>query len=556
VQPGIYQQPLVLDALQHQQPREPPGRRHCHRPTGTGCRSHASRAWRAQQAGHWSTGVETGPNMEGKGEGTVVQEELPRPSNYVPIRFSRTFGSENKTPQHKRWQHLTRGRKRTSKYRNLTPLAKGKMERMLEDQSQLKRLTRSPPYEFAEAAAILLNVILIACDTERRAALADSVSVPRAVQGEILFNVLGDLFCLIFMADLVLRFVADGWEFFQSREWLWNIFDIVVVFTTLLESGARWQQYASAEVTSFRAFAGKFAALRIVRLLRIIRSTRSIRASPLVRELCIMVYSLTGALKPLLWSAVLLVAVLLIFAVFFVDGAVAFTLQLGVEGRPDTDELTRFFSTLPVAIRSLYMAMTGGVDWDEIWQALELLPSEYQLIFLAFVTFGILALLNVVTAVFVGTALQQSQNDQELRVQTEVEKKVDFIQSMQRVFEELDTNSSGTLTLEEFEKQMQDENVLTFMATLELDVDQIRTLLTLLDRDQNGEVDIDEFITGCIRLKGGAKSLDMAILQYQIEWMLHNVAMLHEAILGTHHALPLPKQTQLTSQGTVTCAMP
>merc|ERR550537_2016635 len=91
---------------------------------------------------------------------------------------------------------------------------------------------------------------------------------------------------------------------------------------------------------------------------------------------------------------------------------------------------------------------------------------------------------------------------------------------------ELDSNDSGTLTLDEFEKQIQDENVLTFLSTLELDIDQVRTLLMLLDVDQNGEVDIEEFITGCLRLKGGAKSLDMAILQYQIEWILHNVEAL------------------------------
>jgi len=101
---------------------------------------------------------------------------------------------------------------------------------------------------------------------------------------------------------------------------------------------------------------------------------------------------------------------------------------------------------------------------------------------------------------------------------------------MQRVFEELDANDSGTITLDEFEKQIQDENILSYLSSLELDIDQVRTLLTLLDRDQNGEVDIEEFITGCLRLKGGAKSLDMAILQYQIEWILHTVDVLARTV--------------------------
>merc|ERR1719335_1482575 len=97
---------------------------------------------------------------------------------------------------------------------------------------------------------------------------------------------------------------------------------------------------------------------------------------------------------------------------------------------------------------------------------------------------------------------------------------------MLRVFEELDTNHSGSLSLEEFEQHIQDENILAYLSTLELDINQVRTLLTLLDLDQNGEVDIEEFVSGCLRLKGGAKSMDMAILQYQIEWILHNLGNL------------------------------
>jgi len=241
-----------------------------------------------------------------------------------------------------------------------------------------------------------------------------------------------------------------------------------------------------------------------------------------------MVHSLTGAMKPLAWSVVLMCIILLIFGVYLTEGTIALCIEKGAWCGEAGNELVEQFGTLSAASLSLYMAMTGGQDWGEIWASLQPLPVEYQIGFLIFLTFAVLALLNVVTAVFVETAMQQSQRDRELLVQQEVEQKVEFVETMQRVFEELDTNGSGTLSLEEFEQQMDDENVLTFLSTLELDIDQVRTLLTLLDLDQNGEVDIEEFITGCLRLKGGAKSLDMAILQYQVEWILHNTAALNE----------------------------
>jgi hypothetical protein len=177
------------------------------------------------------------------------------------------------------------------------------------------------------------------------------------------------------------------------------------------------------------------------------------------------------------------------------------------------------------------MAMSGGVDWADIWEALSPLPSEYKFGFLLFVTFATLALLNIVTAVFVESAMQRSQCDRELLVQQEMEQKVEYVETLQRVFEELDNDGSGTLTLDEFERQIQDENILTYLRALDLDIDQVRILLPLLDVDQNGEVDIEEFITGCLRLKGGAKSLDMAILHYQIEWILHKLGTLDRLVV-------------------------
>jgi len=447
----------------------------------------------------------------------------------LPSRFGTGFGRAEKTPQHKRWEKGRTGHRWRSPTRNVTPLAKRKAALVLANQTELERFTRSPWYEFVEAIAIIANALIVVLDTERRAELLAVAGLedPGARSGEVGLNLLADLFCIFFAVSLVLRAAAEK-QFFRARDRFWNACDVVVVVTAILESIARWHQYATQSVSGFRAFAGKFSMLRIVRLLRIVRGTRSIRVSRFIREFCIMVNSLTSAIKPLCWSVVLMSVVLLVFGVFLADGVIAFTVQHGAEASQASKDLMVYFDTLSSAVLTLYMAMSGGLDWIDVWRALRPLPWEYGFAFLAFIAFSILALLNVITAVFVETVMQRSQKDRDLRVQQEMERKVDFSESMQRVFEELDANSSGTLTLEEFEKQLEDENVLTFLSTLELDINQVRTLLTLLDRDQNGEVDIEEFITGCLRLKGGAKSLDMAILQYQVEWILHNMACLGE----------------------------
>merc|ERR1711971_227566 len=56
-----------------------------------------------------------------------------------------------------------------------------------------------------------------------------------------------------------------------------------------------------------------------------------------------------------------------------------------------------------------------------------------------------------------------------------------------------------------------------------LDSSQARALFMLLDTDDTEEVSIDEFVSGCTRLKGDAKSIDVNMLLYETEYMIGRV---------------------------------
>merc|ERR1719162_984461 len=99
-----------------------------------------------------------------------------------------------------------------------------------------------------------------------------------------------------------------------------------------------------------------------------------------------------------------------------------------------TAGMMRYFGHVADSTISLFMAMTGGEDWGYILHALAPLPYEYTLLFLFFISFAVLALLNLVTAVFINSAMHQSQNDRELAVQQEVENKEHMVSIMQQVF--------------------------------------------------------------------------------------------------------------------------
>jgi len=374
------------------------------------------------------------------------------------------------------------------------------------------------------ALVIGFNACLILFETDWRAKHADEIIAGRKLPLYDLFFVSANAFCVIFTADLLLRWWAEGNLFFFSRERGWNIFDIFVCGTALLEASVQFLMSHASLDSEVRIFLRKFSMLRIIRLLRIVRVARGLKFIKHVRELRMMVFSLTGSFKPLIWSAVLIIIILMVFAVFFTDGVIAYCELHNLMHSETTDPMRNFFGRVHWSAMSLFMAMTGGEDWGNIMATLRPLPPEYTLLFIFFVSFAVLALLNLVTAVFINTAMSRSQNDRELVVQQEMESKAEIVLIIQQVFMELDTDGSGSLTIEEFEKHIEDEKIQAYLKSRQIDVRQVRTLFTLLDSDQTGDVSMEQFVDGILRLKGGATSMDLAVLTYQVEYMVQVLA--------------------------------
>merc|ERR1719329_1367237 len=242
-----------------------------------------------------------------------------------------------------------------------------------------------------------------------------------------------------------------------------------------------------------------------------------------IRELRLMVFSLTGAVRALMWSAVLLGGILLVFGVFFTDGAMVYCVRHRAFEDARTEELRRYFGTLSLSMLSLFMSMSGGEDWVNIMNALAPLSAEYVVAFLAFVTVALLAFLNVITAVFIETAMQQAQNDKELMVQQELADKEKNMSIMQEVYNELDTNNNGEVSFDEFHLHINDERIQAYLQKLELDASQIQMLFKLLDQDKSGGVEAHEFVSGCMRLRGYAKAVDVAFLTSQVNYILDSL---------------------------------
>eukprot|EP00443_Scrippsiella_acuminata_P065993 CAMPEP_0115388844 /NCGR_PEP_ID=MMETSP0271-20121206/9386_1 /TAXON_ID=71861 /ORGANISM="Scrippsiella trochoidea, Strain CCMP3099" /LENGTH=241 /DNA_ID=CAMNT_0002812349 /DNA_START=166 /DNA_END=892 /DNA_ORIENTATION=+ len=179
--------------------------------------------------------------------------------------------------------------------------------------------------------------------------------------------------------------------------------------------------------------------------------------------------------------------------------------------------------------------MTSGIAWQDLLVEFEDFPSFYYWLFLVYVAVAYFAILNVVTGIFVETTLQVANVDREDIITEEMRNKELYMQKVHQMFIDMDKDSSDTLTMDEFKTAVKDKRAIAYFNALELDFTDVATLFVLLDRDQSGSINLDEFLRGCMRLKvRPGQELDIAKIQYELEWLMHNMTYIVNQIQAPH----------------------
>merc|ERR1711879_444393 len=131
-------------------------------------------------------------------------------------------------------------------------------------------------------------------------------------------------------------------------------------------------------------------------------------------------------------------------------------------------------------------------------------------------------------------AIDSAQHDRELVIRTLMENKEAHLQNIRGQFEvmfaKMDNDESGSISFEEFEEHFEDESVAGFFLLLDIDASDAYALFKLLDDDSSGSVDVAEFVDGCLRLQGSARSIDLAKVRHEQRFMIKQVM----ASLGKH----------------------
>ncbi|CAJ1444361.1 unnamed protein product [Effrenium voratum] len=134
---------------------------------------------------------------------------------------------------------------------------------------------------------------------------------------------------------------------------------------------------------------GNLGFMRVMRILRLLRIMRLVRILQFVNELRTMVMSVANSMRSLVWTLLLMLLMKYIIGVYLCQ----IVADTGIENSANlTPDLVEYYGSLPRAVLSLYQAMTGGVDWNDLSKPLETISPVMQLVFALYIAFAAAAL--------------------------------------------------------------------------------------------------------------------------------------------------------------------
>mmetsp|Transcript_42282 Transcript_42282/g.83649 ORF Transcript_42282/g.83649 Transcript_42282/m.83649 type:complete len:648 (+) Transcript_42282:65-2008(+) len=303
-------------------------------------------------------------------------------------------------------------------------------------------------------------------------------------------------FTCFYAVEISLRVAAYRWSFVTGEDKNWNALDTVLLVFAVMEASAGNDR-------------GGTSTMRVLKGLRMFRVLRVIRVLRFFRDLRLMVCSIMQSLGSLCWAMLLLLVIMFLFTTLFMQGIIIYLNDNPGDINHLREGSKTWYGSIWTTMYTLLAAITGGIDWQEAVVPLDHISELYRGVWSFYVMFVVLGVLNVLTGIFVERACELSGLDRDLVVQSEMKRNESFLVEMKCIFEEADEDRSGTITWQEFKKYMENPRIQAYFATKQLDAFDARSLFELFSQDHAEEIGIEEFVIGCQRLKGMARSVDL-----------------------------------------------
>merc|ERR1711957_339785 len=117
---------------------------------------------------------------------------------------------------------------------------------------------------------------------------------------------------------------------------------------------------------------------------------------------------------------------------------------------------------------------------------------------------------NAVTAILVEIAVVRAKEDKDEYM----------VNQLRELIVQMDKDASGQISWPEFKGSLTRKQMRDYFKAIEVDTSEAKGVFSLLDMNNNGHIDTEDFLSGCLRLRGPAKSMDLLLLTQETRRMI------------------------------------
>merc|ERR1719235_2278541 len=155
-----------------------------------------------------------------------------------------------------------------------------------------------------------------------------------------------------------------------------------------------------------------------------------------------MVSSLMGSMRTFFWSMVMIAMANYMMSLIFVEAA-ATTLSSDTLDPDVKTQLELRYGSLFKTMWTLYQSTSGGQDWASLCAPLKSTGLGYYYLFIFYLNFQSIALLNVVLGVFVDTAMKAAGTDHAAVLAEDADERAELAVDILKLFRNIDAESGG-----------------------------------------------------------------------------------------------------------------
>eukprot|EP00929_Paragymnodinium_shiwhaense_P019676 TRINITY_DN13335_c0_g2_i1.p1 TRINITY_DN13335_c0_g2~~TRINITY_DN13335_c0_g2_i1.p1 ORF type:complete len:705 (+),score=175.58 TRINITY_DN13335_c0_g2_i1:150-2264(+) len=327
-------------------------------------------------------------------------------------------------------------------------------------------------------------------------------------QDSVILDYVQGAFNWLFTLELLLKLQAYQQKFFTMSEWTWNIFDLVLVTICVLNQG--FNLLIFCKVINHQRSGTQAQIVRLLRIPRLVRIVRLVRVLRSFPELRTLVVCITGSLRSLVWTLVVLTVIMYTVGVILtliVDDHLS-----GVIDLTEKDEdLRRYYGSVMTSVYYLFAGVVGGISWTYLSEPLFEVSLVSGPLFCFYIAFCYFAVMNVVTGVFVDKAIRTAEQDRDTQSADTLQQLFDNDAKVSAKHRVSTRDEHQYITWPEFESKLSCPQMAAYLDELNVSAQDAAGLFDLLDEGGQGRIAKADFISAAFRLRGPAKALELAI---------------------------------------------